>query len=1021
MQIYRRGARVGNVGGGKTPLRVILRRMLEAALVVLVVLALAVFAAARLIDVDAWRDDLAATLSDRLGLDVRIQGRMQLEVGPVPCLVVSNVEIHEPGTGGARPIARFDVAALSADLIRSYREGRVVISQVRASGVTVALVRDADGVGNWQLRDRLRSDDASSGVAMLSLEEVVLEDARLTYETAVSDWAFDLDIARLDLSAPAVSSRLEARARGVIQGQAFEVDFTSDSNEIERRGIFGDRTDIQLDASARVGPVEIAAVGRVENPRGQAQSDLMITLHMDDLGDVRQLAHITEKVNLAGIGALDLRGRLVGGGGNVRLDDIVGTIAGDSTGYLEGRGRIGDLVRVADIDLALVVSSPDAAGVTARLRIPRPEVRQATGTGRLRGRWPEIKFEEIEVESKHRLGGTVRVSGEVARIGKDWSAGLDFEVDADNAGDVNTMVEEVVASLRRGKEPIRIGRPDLQLHQIVMAMGPAHVTGRVAGRARDWELSSVSAHAGRGDVDWLHSTGGIASLAPVPSGVAFDIEAGSDDLGALIERADVPVRGLERLRLSGRMVGDGDHLIFERMQALSYTPDKIVVGLSGDVPMRDTIVGTELLVAISAQDLSIVGDVIDRRMPVLGPIEMSAEVLAEDGALVWRDAVLGIGSSLITGEFRVEQGPERPRVTAVLASDRVRLRDVGLEPASPDDPARTEAHPDYASWLDRPVPFEDLLSLDGELELRVASLVGRGGVDVADIALRVHLDDGILAVDDLTLVYQGGHMEVGIDLDVSVQPPEMNLRLAGDGLRIEQVIAQFVEERLADGSGQVVADLDSRGITARELAANLDGDMFFYGRDGGLAMRYSHALQLDLGSGAARRAAAGELEPFECLIVDASARNGVVTLETVLFDTKEKQVLGSGDVDLAKDQMDVLLTPIFKRTIPGSVATAVRLQGPIREPDITPAPFVTAGATAQGIVDRALFPLNRILPGVGIAVDEVRRSADRAIEGTGVTLPDSGLWRPGIDMSCEKVLRTERIEALRSDDTVQPG
>ncbi len=991
-----------------------MRRMASATLVLLAVLGLATFAAVRLIDVDVWRDDLASTLSARLGLDVRIGGKLRLELGQRPEIVVSNVSIHEPDAGRAAPLARLDAAAFEADLLRSWRERRIVISQVRASGIAVALRRDEHGVGNWQLR-RAAPPPEGAGLALLSLDGFALEDARLTYATAMSDWAFELDIERLDIEAPAGSNELSVEAAGSVQGNAFALQGTSTSDAHEPGGILGDRSHLELDVSARIGPLRIGAVGSLDEPRRQARADLSITLHADDLGSLRQLVRIDPKLDLDGIGALDVAGRLVGGGGSVRLDDVVASIAGEATGRLAGRGRIGDLVRVRDIDLALTVDTPNLADVAGRLRIPHPEARRATGTGALRGDWPAVAFEEIDVDTTHRDGHSMRVQGRAARVEKKWAADLGFAIEADLAGDVATITEEVVASIRRGKPRIRLGRPDMRLQQIVMAIGPAHVTGRVAGRDKDWTIRSVRARAGRAEVDWLRASGRIASLVPAPSGIAFDIEAGSDAMGALIERAEVPLAGLERLRLSGRMVGEADRIVLEGMQAIASTDDRITIGLSGDLPMRETFVDTQLLVAVSASDLAVVGETVDRPLPAVGPVELSTEVKADGEALVGRNLMLGIGESRVDGSFRVEPGEVRPHVTAQLESERFRLRDLGLEPGG-SEPAEAD-EPHDLPWVDRPLPFDDLFELDGELALRVDRLVGREGLEASDVELRARLDDGVLDVEDLRLVYEGGLLRASLHVAAGAMPAEVELWLGGDGFRIERVLAQFREERVADGTGQLIADLRSRGVTPRELGANLDGDLLFYGREGGLAMRYSRALQLDFGN----RAPADELEPVECLIVDASARNGRLTLETVLFDTANKQVLGAGDIDLAREQVELMLTPVFKRTIPGSVATAVRVHGAMTEPTITPAPLVTAAGTAQGLVDRALLPLNRILPGVGSALAEARRAADRALENTGVDLPVSGLWRPGIDVSCDKVLHTERIEALRAVDTVQPG
>ena len=992
-----------------------MRRAFLAFLLALLLLALTSFVVVRLYDFDGGRDDLERALAGALGLDVRIEAPLQFEWGWRPEVVVSQLVIYPAGEV-ERPLARLEAVAFEADVPRSLREGRIVIPQVRASGLLLELRRNQQGVGNWQLRRERASQLAPSGLDSVVLEDILIEEARVTYETEMSDWSFVMGVDWLDLDARQGGQHLLLSAHGHVQDDPFTFEASAVTQELKPRVLLGDWSHVDLQAMASLGPLSLVASGGLDEPRRRARVDLQVSGHLDDFGQLRDLISMDPKLRLKGIGAFDFTGRLLGGDGRVRFEEVIARIAGPETGSLEGRGVVGDLVKVKEIDLALTMKTPDLARVTSRLRIPHPQAGPASGTGVLRGQWPGIAFEDLKVQAEHVEGHDLRVEGDVRRINKKWAGDLWLEVEAPRAGDVTQVVEEVVSSLRPGRPVIRLGRPDLRLQQLVMAIGPAKVKAHLKGRDKEWTLDSVEATAGHDDVDWFRATGGIRSLVPQPQGINFEVEAGSDDLGPLMVRANMPLSGLERLRLTGEMVGDADQIVFQNMQAVAGTPGRLSIGLSGDMPMRDTVVGTELFAAVSAQDLAVVGDLVGRSLPAVGPFELSAEVHADGDALNGHDLRVLLGQSRLGGVFRVEPHPDRPHVTANLMAERFLLQDLGLRPQSPE--TESEEGP---RWFDQVIPFEDLLEIDGDLVVQVDELVGREGLQVTDFRIWGRLREGILDVRDLGLTYEGGLFNANLRIDAREVPAEVGLNLNADGIRVDRVLAQFVEKPFADGMAQVVADVDSRGVTARELGANLGGDMFFYGRAGGLSRRYSHALQLDLGTETARRVREGEFEPVECLIVDASARNGLVALETVLFDTEDKQVLGVGDINMATERVQVMLTPVFKDPIPESVATSVRVQGTLTDPSITPAPLVTAAGAAQGLVDRALMPLNRILPGLGNAVVQARRAADRAMETAGIDLPASGLWRPGIDVTCERVLQTERIESLRSTQTGPPG
>ena len=981
-----------------------------------VALVLAGFAASRLIDVDAWRDDVAVALSFRTGFDVRIAGRLRLVAGLRPSLLVAGIEIRSAGDSEGRPLARVAAMEFEADLLRSYRERKLVLSQARASGVSVLLVRAADGAGNWELPDAPAPpvDPARGVFTQFALERVVLENAQVRYETAVSDWTFELDVTRLDVEAPRRGRKISFDATGTVQDHPFDLRIHSEGNRDRVGGWLGPGALIDLSLSAHVGPLELAMAGRLSDPRGDARADLAVSLHLDRLEDLAEFLPIPKELDIVGMGEADIRAQLVGGDGAVRLDDVVVTIDSKQTGHVEGRGQVGDLIRARQIDLSLSLSTPNAEAITRRLGLPTPKAGAAQGTSRLRIDGLDIRFEGIDVDATHSLGAALRVNGDVRGLNPGWAATLDFEVDARRMGDLQQILEEVATSAQKDGRKIQIGRPGARLQRALMAIGPVRAKGRLEGGRKQWAINGIEGTAGTGGVDWMHSKGRIASVAPRVSGLVLDIEAGSDDFEALAARAGVPVVGLERLRLKGQLVGDADRSVLTRMQAVASTPDRITLGVTGDLPIGDDWLATDLTMAVSANDLATFGEVIDRSFPATGPLELSTRIRSEGDALLAEDMVIGIGQSVIRGDLRIATGRKRQRVTADLHSERIELRDIGIAPDPSPDTATEDPKP-AVPWYDVKIPFEDLIDSDGSLSLQADKLVGRAGFEVSDVRLQAKLDRGVLSIDDLRLAYQGGQALVSLRADASKTPPEVALRLGGGDFRVERVVAQFLDgPPVAYGTGELNGKLRARGRTPSELAASVTGNLLFIGRAGGLSMRYSRALQLDIGPTAARRAARGDFERIECLVIDAVASEGIVSLETLFLDTEDKQVLGSGRIDLRNEKIDVLLTPVLKQAIPGSVAAAVRVSGPLGKPDVSAAPLATASATAQGLVDRALLPLHRVLPGVGGVVDDLRRGADRALSESGVNLPTAGLWRPGIDVSCEKLLNSEKIQASRS-------
>ena len=86
-----------------------------------------------------------------------------------------------------------------------------------------------------------------------------------------------------------------------------------------------------------------------------------------------------------------------------------------------------------------------------------------------------------------------------------------------------------------------------------------------------------------------------------------------------------------------------------------------------------------------------------------------------------------------------------------------------------------------------------------------------------------------------------------------------------------------------------------------------------------------------------------------------------------------------------------------------------------QDPIVVPAPLATASAAAQAIVQRSLEPIGRFLPGVGDAIDDARRTAERTL-GSASGSSGSSLWMPGVDVTCQNFLAQERIARALSSE-----
>ena len=286
-------------------------------------------------------------------------------------------------------------------------------------------------------------------------------------------------------------------------------------------------------------------------------------------------------------------------------------------------------------------------------------------------------------------------------------------------------------------------------------------------------------------------------------------------------------------------------------------------------------------------------------------------------------------------------------------------------PPSPDlPPLTTPAPATEPSWLipDRPLPLAALRRLDTDLRLAVASLQSHGAT-YRNLETRLLLQDGRLRLDPLTLVTPGGLLQASLQLDTTATPPTTALMLRAPALGAAGVAIALGHADALTGNIDLDADLRASGATPHALASTLSGRLAITMTDGDIANDLLAAL-----FGPALRGAGVPMDPtgrsrIRCLGLRLDATAGQASLPLIALDTTRLRLDGDGQLDLARETMDLHLRPTI-RLGPTSVAIPIRLTGPFRAPK----PAADKGVVAPGrfgisIGAAAPDPCARLIPG----------------------------------------------------------
>jgi uncharacterized protein involved in outer membrane biogenesis len=160
----------------------------------------------------------------------------------------------------------------------------------------------------------------------------------------------------------------------------------------------------------------------------------------------------------------------------------------------------------------------------------------------------------------------------------------------------------------------------------------------------------------------------------------------------------------------------------------------------------------------------------------------------------------------------------------------------------------------------------------------------------------------------------------------------------------------------------LAAHLSSRGNSPHRLMANLNGTTgAVIGK--GYVPHFLDLLAQDLSRRVisiwGRHKKAGQLN---CGVIQFSNRDGVGTSDAFLFDTELAILKGDGEINLATEQLDFVLSPKPKDLSLFSLATKLHVTGSILDPRVRPDVRSVATKGVKALSSLVLGPAGLLVP-----------------------------------------------------------
>ncbi|MDO6416303.1 AsmA family protein [Sphingomonas sp. BIUV-7] len=397
----------------------------------------------------------------------------------------------------------------------------------------------------------------------------------------------------------------------------------------------------------------------------------------------------------------------------------------------------------------------------------------------------------------------------------------------------------------------------------------------------------------------------------------------------------------------------------------AYAADN-VIDMRGTLPSLAALEDVPLAVAARGRNLARLLDVIGITVPDTRRYALASQLILHEDQYRFTRMHGRFGDSDLSGAFTVHNIEPRVRVEAMLATHRLDIVDAApFMGYNPDEIAAKGAagaitHVRGAPRLlpDARLRIEALRAFDAGLRWHIDTVRSRT-IPLADIDLRLSLEDRLLKLVPLTFTMARGRVTSDVTIDARMRPVRTTYDVRLLPTPISQLLAGFgAIEAGTTGTVKGRAELIGDGDSVRDSLASARGRIAFVLPSGTFWMRNVQLVELDLGVFFQRMLQNKLKQPvrINCGLVAFTVRNGLATADPILIDTAKNVIAGRGSFSFRDERLDLAIRADAKTFSLLSGQSPVGLGGYFAAPVIRPLSTQLFSRSGIGLGLAALAP-----------------------------------------------------------------
>jgi uncharacterized protein involved in outer membrane biogenesis len=226
-------------------------------------------------------------------------------------------------------------------------------------------------------------------------------------------------------------------------------------------------------------------------------------------------------------------------------------------------------------------------------------------------------------------------------------------------------------------------------------------------------------------------------------------------------------------------------------------------------------------------------------------------------------------------------------------------------------------------------------AIDADVTLRAGQIRRPEALALEDLTASLKLADGVLTLEPLNFGFAGGNIVSNIKLNAKQDPIGAHATISMRSIRLNKLFPTVELMKDSEGAAGVLIKFSGRGNSVATMLATATGEGSFATSGGALSNLMIEYIGLD-GGEIIKYLVVGDRETaIRCGVASFDVTDGLATSRSIVFDTVDTQIVGSGTVNLRDEQLDIVLKPHPKDVSILVVRSPVHIIGSFAKPDVS--------------------------------------------------------------------------------------